>query len=520
MKTSFENNKDLFEALKVNGDFTRLGKLFRTKQKGYVYDLGTGKVLECGEMEYQILESIFQHNNLEGLASLNIDDAVLSDVLNNIISVIESIKLFQAPPLTEYTSLHGNFDAVKKEIENNLRQVTLELTESCNLRCKYCIYSESNEIYRNFSGEDMTWSTAKKAIDYALKHSGNGVSITFYGGEPLLRFELLKQCVEYAKKMSNGKEITHSMTTNLTLMSKDIAKYLAEQDMFSVVCSLDGPEDIHDENRITTDGKGSFNKVLQGLNYLVEAYGDRAEQHLSLSMVIALPATSQKLEKIQKFLDSLSWLPSKMTKNISYVTTSSSERNERLEMKKMHHEGKLFFDSYDPLSDWYKEKTIFSDDIDSETIFTSSFTQSAHLRIHKRCITGVPVGLYGLNGCCHPASRRLFVTAEGNFSLCEKIGKAPFVGNVRDGININSIKKHYIDDFINITKKICADCWAIKLCGVCYVDCYNTDGIVEEFKKDLCGYTLINLERSLIDYHEVLERFPERLEYLNDIVMT
>jgi uncharacterized protein len=457
---------------------------------------------------------------LDDLSSLDFDDVVLADAIAGLQDVIEAEKLFQAPPLTEYGSIHGDFEAVKDNVENNLKQVTLELTENCNLRCKYCIYLDDNEIHRNFTSKDMSWPTAKKAIDYALKHTDKEIAITFYGGEPLLKFGLLKQCVEYIKNINNDKKISHSMTTNLTLVTKEIAEYLAEQNFFAVVCSLDGPEDIHDENRLTIDGKGSFSKAIQGLRYLVDAYGDRAELYLSISMVMTLPATPQKLEKIQKFFDSLSWLPKKINKSTSYVAISSTERIERIKMKKIYSGENKIFDYVDPLSNWSKEKTLFSDDIDVENIFTSFYIQTAQVMIHKRIITDKPIGSYALGGCCIPASRRLFITTEGNFSLCEKIGNAPFIGNVEDGINLDKIKKHYLDDYINISKKMCADCWAIRLCGLCYVDCYNADGIVEEYKEDLCGSTIFGVERALIDYHEVLERFPERLEYLNDIVLT
>lgn len=510
---------EFFNSLKSNGKFNRLGKLFRTKENGYIYDLGTGKILQCDEEEYKILECIFENENLDMLTKLKIPELDLIDKLQKIKEVIEEENLLQAPPLTEFSSLHSEFDSVKYQIENNLEQITLELTEKCNLRCKYCIYSEGNESHRNFSFEDMTWETAKAAIDYAIKHAGEKLAVTFYGGEPLIQFNLLRQCVEYVKNIKKDKKISHSMTTNLVLMTKEIAEYLASVDRFSVVCSLDGPKEIHDENRLTVDGNGSFNKALQGLRYLVEAYKDKASTHLSLSMVMTLPATPEKMQKIQEFFDSLDWLPNDLVKNISYVS-STSHRAERL-LKKSREPSITTISEYsNPITDWVNDSIVFNNNIDPEKIFTTSFTQSAHLRIHKRMIVDEAVGYYNLSGCCIPASRRLYITAKGDFSLCEKIGNAPFIGNINNGIDLTSVKKHYIDDYIEDAKLCCADCWAIRFCGSCYVDCYDIEGYNSEYKRDKCGSALFGTERALIDYHEILERYPERLEYLNDIILS
>lgn len=515
----FEYYIDFFDSLKVNGNFNRLGKLFRTKENGYIYDLGTSKVLCCSEEEYKVLECIFENNGLHSLHKLQIKEENLLNCLNRLKDVIESENLLKAPPLTEFSSLHARFDSIKDRIENNLEQITLELTEKCNLRCRYCIYTEENKNHRDFDSHDMTWEIAKEAIDYGIEHSGDRLAVTFYGGEPLLQYNLLKQCVDYVKQAKGNKNIVHSMTTNMVLMTKEIAEYIASVDSFTVVCSMDGPKEVHDENRITVDGNGSFDKAIQGLRNLVEAYKDRAATYLSLSMVMTLPATQEKLEKIQRFFESLEWLPNNITKNISYVS-SSSHRSERLFKKSKNPSMNMISQYTNPLMDWAKDNTVFSNTINVSKIFTSSFTQSSHLRVHKRMIVEEPVGCYSMNGCCIPASRRLYITATGNFALCEKIGNAPYIGNVKNGINLNAIKKHYIDDYMKDAKQCCADCWAIRFCGNCYVDSYTSDGFRSEYKRDLCGSALFGAEKALVDYHEVLERYPERLEYLNDIVMS
>ena len=113
--------------------------------------------------------------------------------------------------------------------------VTLEVTEKCNLRCKYCIYHPSHPEYRAFGHENMKWDVAKKAIDFLKEHSQNAENrhIGFYGGEPLLNFELIERAVEYAKKLF-GEDMSFAITTNATLVNDKIAEYFAKNN-FNII---------------------------------------------------------------------------------------------------------------------------------------------------------------------------------------------------------------------------------------------------------------------------------------------
>lgn len=508
---------DFFEKLKKNGEFKRLGKLFKTQNNGYMYDLGTGKIFVCTPTEFIILNHIFNHNGLYEIDNINLKKNELLDCLEQLIQLVSEEKLLQAPPLTEFSAIHTNFEDTQKEIENHLEQITLELTEKCNLRCKYCIYSEENESHRGFGLDDMKWDIAKRAIDYGIEHSGERLAVTFYGGEPLIKLDMIKRCISYIQSLDLGnKEIAYSMTTNMVLVTKEVADYLASIGTLAVVCSLDGPEDIHDANRVTSEGKGSFKKAMRGLKYLVEAFGDRASLYLSISMVMTTPVYEEKLEKIQEFFDSLDWLPEKVTKNISYVTSTKNREKRAIDAKN----GKIEVGYVNPLNDWSQKNTIFEENMNQKKIFTTAFQQSLYLKVHKRMIVDRPVGFYNLNGCCVPASRRLYITAKGNFSLCEKIGNAPYVGDVFKGLDFESLKKHYIDDYLDGARKLCENCWAIRFCNSCYTECYDENGYRPEFKEDTCGGVLFRAENALISYHEVLERQPESLEYLNEVELS
>lgn len=516
-KMQLEDFKIFFEALKEQGNFERNVKLFKTRNNGYLYDLGTGKVLMCDNNEFDVLSNIITNNGLESLHMLQISEGDLFLALNSIKAAIISENLFKAPKLTEFATAHTKFDLMKNNIENNLEQITLELTEECNLRCKYCIYTEDNTDYRNFNIDSMSWDIAKAAIDYGIEHSGESLAITFYGGEPLLKFGILKQCIEYSKPFSRKKTISYSLTTNLTLVTKEIAEYFSSLTNITIVCSLDGPKEVHDMNRTMINKEGSFDKAIRGLKLLVDAFADRASVCLSLSMVMTLPVTDKKMTAIQNFFDELEWLPMDVRKNISYAHRSS-HRYERLSGKTRVINNNQNSEYCNPIADWSLENTTYQKNIDNKNIFTKTFIKEEFLRIHRRLISNEPVGYYNLTGCCIPGSRRLYITVRGDFMLCERIGNSPTIGNVYKGVDYRSIEKHYVNDYVNEAKKSCSQCWAIRLCNVCYVDCYNKAGFKAEFKQDLCAGARYAVEKALIDYHEVLERYPEELEYLNHIV--
>ncbi|MDL0414458.1 4Fe-4S cluster-binding domain-containing protein, partial [Clostridioides difficile] len=109
--------------------------------------------------------------------------------------------------------MHPETKYIKYHIENNLSSIILQVTQNCNLRCDYCIYSGSysNRVHTN---KRMNIDVAKRSIDYLIKNSSqlNEVSVGFYGGEPLLEFDLIKQIVEYVKVVGEGKEIYFNLT--------------------------------------------------------------------------------------------------------------------------------------------------------------------------------------------------------------------------------------------------------------------------------------------------------------------
>lgn len=149
-------------------------------------------------------------------------------------------------------------------LSRNMSQILLQVTQGCNFRCEYCIYTASIDgIQRKHTNKRMDFHTAKHAVDYLWNHSidSDVVTIGFYGGEPLLEFELIKQVILYTEKKFQGKIVHYAMTTNVSLLSIDKVEFLWKHDVH-LVLSLDGPKEIQEKNRIYVGSKKVHTMLL------------------------------------------------------------------------------------------------------------------------------------------------------------------------------------------------------------------------------------------------------------------
>lgn len=453
-KTKIKEYKELFDNLKNGNQYYRLGKLFSTTEKKYFYDTGTGKIFEIADRVYEVLDAIFDEDTFDAVFSLKMDEKELESALDEIVESINKENILQAPPLVEFRGPHS--EALEYYLEEQMSQLTLEVTEKCNLRCKYCIYQDSHSDFHGYANRDMQFETAKKAIDFAYPRTGKNFYVAFYGGEPLLNFKVIKESMEYVKQLVEDKNYGFSLTTNATLITEEIAKYFAENEVVILV-SLDGPREIHDENRVYIDGTGSFEKTASGLKMLLEAYGDMAKTNIFISMVTSGPNIEEKYDKIQEFFKNTEWLPEDITVNPSYVSYGRQEEEYEMvncKKEKMYAANR----NNDPLISWSKENGI-----NQTQLFSAGYIQRLLYIIHRRDLSNTPMNQYYFNGCCVPGSRRLHVNVEGKFLPCERVGAVPFIGNVNDGFDLEAIKKHYVQDFMEAAVPYCKNCWAVHI---------------------------------------------------------
>ena len=137
--------------------------------------------------------------------------------------------------------------------------------------------------------------------------------------------------------------------------------------------------------------------------------------------------------------------------------------------------------------------------------------------IHDRWISEKPISLAPLNACCIPGSRRVYVTARGKLKVCERIGESPDIGDVDDGLNYGDIRRSFYDEYIEKSLPICKECWTVHMCALCYMYCYNKDGVDMNRKRLSCARIRFLNERALIRYHDLLENDPEGLKSILSI---
>jgi len=500
-------------------NFSRLGRCFRTRKNYYFYDLGTGKVFQVNKVTFDILNNMLNYNGFSHIDEINYSESEKMSALEELYDVIIKENILQAPELTEF--IGPQISELDEFLRSKRKQITLELTEKCNMRCKYCIYHENQGGYRRFGNADMTFDIAKKAIDDLVINSGEEtIHVTFYGGEPLLKFNLIKNCIDYCKNFKD-KKISYAITTNCTLVTKEIAEYFSKLKNLHITASLDGPKDINDKYRVYINGKGTFKDAIAGLKLLVDMC--RHENSITFGINCVLPEHDiSTLEKIDNFFSSLEWLPENVIFTSSFVSSGEREMDymgvdSEIEKEIMENSKKIK-GYFDPLYEW-ATSDINKSEFAFRNIAKDNIIKDLAL-IHKRHLFHHPMKFYYMNGCCVPGARRVYVTAKGEYLICEKLGEAPSIGDVYSGLDIEKIKKHYVNDYCNEALKYCKDCWAIHLCGMCYMNCYDKNGIHISYRHSHCIMNRIYIEKNLSLYHELLENNPKIIEGLNDYVFT
>ncbi|MFR8427053.1 MAG: hypothetical protein ACLVCH_05115 [Roseburia inulinivorans] len=127
--------------------------------------------------------------------------------------------------------------------------------------------------------------------------------IGFYGGEPLLRFQVIKEIINYVEEVYSNREVMYSMTSNMTLMTEEMAEFLTKVKNFSIVVSMDGPEEVYNMQRVFPNGKGCLLATMKGLDIYMKAKKDsiNSDEPIAFSVVVTQPYTQEKFEVINDF---------------------------------------------------------------------------------------------------------------------------------------------------------------------------------------------------------------------------
>ena len=393
-------------------------------------------------------------------------------------------------------------DEVRKQLmRNGLLQMTLCVTENCNLSCNYCAYSKYYEYSRRPSPRNMDFKVAKNALDYycTLIEEGKRYNpyrkpaIGFYGGEPLLQFELIKKCISYLEDSYSSYEFLYSITTNGTLLDDEKIDFLVKHN-FSIAISLDGPQCEHDRNRVYKTGNGTFNDVMKNVKKFMDIGYERC--HL-----ITVFDYKSNLFNLQEFFNN------KTMPRISIVTMPT------------RFEGCTYYTQFSD-EDYvnFKEQvetafTWYLDHVDMQHTFGSFFDHLFGFSASK-FLSSIPMfidrraSLIPYTGACIPG-RKIYVDINGLFHICEKICPNFPIGDISTGLNFDKITE-LIERYQN-SLDLCPDCNIEKLC----VECYCAFATDEHFTKasQVCNKHA-NITRDLNRTFSIAEKSPSLINSL------
>lgn len=252
----------------LNLDGYQIGKnvhVYRQGDLNVAYDINSGSLHVLDDLSFDLIKTMEElqregktPSTQEICASLQdqgqqCSEEELNEILDEFAQLQAEGTLFSAEA-EEWNPVYPERPIIKA--------ICLHVAHDCNLRCKYCFAGTGA-----FGGDRglMTLETGKKGIDFVLEASGhrNHVEVDFFGGEPLLNFQVVKDLVAYGREAAakRGKTIKFTLTTNAVLLTEEVQRFLEEEDI-SVVLSIDGRPEVHDRMRPYASGKGSYEQVI------------------------------------------------------------------------------------------------------------------------------------------------------------------------------------------------------------------------------------------------------------------
>ena len=449
--------------------------LFSTRGGFYFYDVNTMEIVKVSKKAYDLLKD-------NKCAENDQDKEVLSKLKE---------KGFLLPNYPAEI-IHPLNDVVEEILDDSIEMMTLQITQQCNFRCSYCPYTIGTSD-RHHSNKKMDIQTAKRGVDFLLRHSGNVKTpiIGFYGGEPFLEFEMMKEIIKYAREKAGGKFVGFTVTTNGSLLTEDKVKFLEEYSVI-VMISLDGPKEVHDKNRImAANGKGSYERVINNIEYLYDKYPEFVKNNIQFNSVI---------DPINDF-----GCFNEFFIKSEYIKNSSLLKTQVLESKYTDYSDdnaiKFFMEREQEIFKLFLSNMKRFDKTKVSPLVKLQFEEMmSKMHLNRRPIKMLPEKGHP-SGPCVPGSARIFLSTDGEFLPCEKVSEkseAFKMGNLDSGIDFNAVRK--IMNIGKVNEEDCKNCWAFSMCICCANGCEEGDEFSKEKKRESCVSVRDFLDEMLVNY--------------------
>lgn len=452
------------------------------KLNGYniVLDVFSGSVHAVDDVAFDAISMYETHTPEEiknALSEKYKDEGVtlqdLDEVLSDILELKEGGKLF-----TEDQYADKAFDFKNRHTE--IKALCLHVAHTCNLNCTYCFAAQGK-----YHGERalMSFETGKRALDFLVENSGKrrNLEVDFFGGEPLMNFEVVKQLVAYARSIEDkcGKHFRFTLTTNGVLLDDEVTEF-ANRECHNVVLSLDGRKEVHDRLRKTINGKGSYDTIVPKFQKFVKARGDKGYYVRGTFTHNNTDFTNDIFHMADLGFTELSMEPVVCAPGEEYALTEEDlpvlfEQYEILakEMLRREREGRPF--------------TFYHYMLD---------------------LTGGPCIYKRISGC-GSGTEYLAVTPWGELYPCHQfVGDPKYsMGNIWDGVTNKALQDEF--KLCNAyARPDCKDCWAKLYCsGGCAANAYHATGSItgtyhygcELFKKRIECAIMLKVAEALGD---------------------
>jgi len=448
---------------------------FKTPCGFYFFDVNTNQIVDVDEKTYQYLQ------NMADVPDLHVEKELTKLKSQGYLSNKRPLRM---TPIKD--------DFLEHCLNEKIAQLTLQVTRNCNFKCSYCLYTAGDSAnHRSHSSQKMTLEMAIACVDFfwTRSKSQGKIAIGFYGGEPLLEFDLIKNVVYYAEKMFEGRDLNFVMTTNGSLFNDENIEFLSKHN-FNIMVSIDGTPEVHNQSRkFAYNGEGTFHIIEKNLKK-IKNVSPEFFKNFSFSVVMDPRNKYDELQKMFSIEDIFEGKNMRSTIMDDYYMTEKVTFSDEYMIERSIHE----FKSY--LSILGKYTNNKSSGFTKNNIITEYKKNKSTMKKQKTLIDEM-----SHSGPCVPGQQKLFVTVNGDFIPCEKVNEMSDVmciGNIYDGFDYEKIRK--LLDIVKLTEKNCINCWAIQHCTQCARNCDNNGELSAKLKESYCKDIKYNVEKFFKEY--------------------
>lgn len=349
---------------------------------------------------------------------------------------------------------------------SNLEQLVFEVTDACNLRCKYCAYGYFYEGYDKRENMNLPFSKAKLIIDYLYeiwkKNYCKGISypltVNFYGGEPLLNMLFIKNVIGYIETLPYvGKKFFYGMTTNGVLLDRHM-DYLVEKE-FRLLISLDGDKENH-SYRVDASGKNSFDTVLANIQLLRSENPTYYDRFVRFNSVLH---NKNSVVSIYNFINN--YLGKKP--NITPLNNSGIKKDKENEFNKTYQNIQESFDKATNCS----SSNLYIGNPKARKLTEYIYYDSGNVFLNHNALFCDKKDFVAVHktGTCIPFSKKMFITVRGRILQCEKIDHDFSLGYITDDNVVLDFDEaaSFQNECIRRISHVCSHCALFEQCSQC-----------------------------------------------------